>query len=128
MNALWLRCVARRRQARPHPGLDANYYKLYWASMQAIQRVTETKMGAAGFTNLAFANNVPGRLRGLGGHPGQPHVLPQHGLPLPALRQGPVVRADGRSAAGEPGRGNAPDPFRRKHDLSNCSLQGVLKD
>jgi hypothetical protein len=27
--------------------------------MQAIQRVTEPKTGAAGFENLAFANNVP---------------------------------------------------------------------
>lgn len=38
---------------------DSAYYSLFWSSMQAIQRVTESKMAAAGFQNLAFANNVP---------------------------------------------------------------------
>jgi hypothetical protein len=38
---------------------DINYYTLFWDSMTAIQRVTDEKTGKAGFTNLAFAGNVP---------------------------------------------------------------------
>jgi hypothetical protein len=58
MNTVFLRCT----RGNDHPDLivaDSAYYNLFWASMQAIQRVTETKTAAAGFQNLAFANNVP---------------------------------------------------------------------
>jgi hypothetical protein len=58
MNTVHLRCT----RGNDKPDLivaDANYYNLFWSSMQAIQRVTETKTATAGFTNLAFANNVP---------------------------------------------------------------------
>lgn len=33
---------------------DNNYYRAYWESLQAIQRVTNTKMAEAGFENLKF--------------------------------------------------------------------------
>jgi hypothetical protein len=58
MNTVFLRCS----RGNDKPDLiiaDALYYALFWGSMQAIQRVTETKTAAAGFSNLAFANNVP---------------------------------------------------------------------
>lgn len=58
MNTVFLRCT----RGNDKPDLivaDANYYQLFWSSMQTIQRVTESKMAAAGFQNLAFANNVP---------------------------------------------------------------------
>lgn len=38
---------------------DKNYYKLFWESMQAIQRVTSAADGVAGFESLSYANNVP---------------------------------------------------------------------
>jgi hypothetical protein len=38
---------------------DKAYYKLFWESMQAIQRVTSTEKGVAGFESLSYANNVP---------------------------------------------------------------------
>lgn len=58
MNTMFLRC--QRGDDKTNLIIaDVNYYGLYWASLQAIQRVTETKMAAAGFTNLAYANNVP---------------------------------------------------------------------
>jgi hypothetical protein len=38
---------------------DKAYYKLFWESMQAIQRVTSTEKAVAGFESLAYANNVP---------------------------------------------------------------------
>jgi hypothetical protein len=58
MNTMFLRCQ-RGDDKTTLIVADVNYYGLYWASLQAIQRVTETKMAAAGFTNLAYANNVP---------------------------------------------------------------------
>ena len=38
---------------------DKAYYKLFWESLQAIQRVTSTDKAVAGFESLAYANNVP---------------------------------------------------------------------
>ena len=34
---------------------DANYYKLFWGSLQAIQRITDSKMAEAGFQSVKFA-------------------------------------------------------------------------
>lgn len=42
-----------------HPDLivaDNNYFKAYWESLQQIQRLTNTKLGEAGFQNLKFMN------------------------------------------------------------------------
>lgn len=58
MNTMFLRCQ-RGDDKTNLIVADVNYYGLFWASLQAIQRVTETKMATAGFTNLAYANNVP---------------------------------------------------------------------
>jgi hypothetical protein len=58
MNTTFLRCV----RGNDKPDLiiaDSAYYSLFWASMQAIQRVTDEKTAKAGFQNLAFAGNVP---------------------------------------------------------------------
>ncbi len=38
---------------------DNNYYKLFWQSMIAIQRVASDSKATAGFSSLAFANNIP---------------------------------------------------------------------
>lgn len=58
MNEVFLRCS--RGDDKPDLIVASRtYYKLFWSSMQSIQRVTESKMGSAGFQNLAFANNVP---------------------------------------------------------------------
>jgi hypothetical protein len=35
---------------------DTNYYQFYWASLQAIQRITSSEMGEAGFTSLKYMN------------------------------------------------------------------------
>lgn len=40
-----------------HPDLivsDNSYYKLYWESLQQVQRITNTKLAEAGFQNLKF--------------------------------------------------------------------------
>lgn len=56
MDELYLRCS----RGNDHPDLilaDNNYYKAYWQSLQAIQRITSTELGEAGFMNLKFMNS-----------------------------------------------------------------------
>lgn len=46
-------------RGRDRPDLivaDNNYYGLFWASLQTIQRVTSDKMATAGFTSLKFVD------------------------------------------------------------------------
>lgn len=53
MNTLYLNCSANRDR----PDLivaDNTYFRYYWESLQAIQRIQNEKMGAAGFDNLKF--------------------------------------------------------------------------
>lgn len=54
MNGMYLRCI----RGSDHPDLilaDSVYYKHYWASLQAIQRITDSKMADAGFQSIKFA-------------------------------------------------------------------------
>lgn len=53
MNQLYLLCS----RNRDHPDLivaDNLYFRYYWESLQAIQRITNEKMAAAGYENLRF--------------------------------------------------------------------------
>lgn len=53
MNSLWVQLV--RGTDRPDLIVaDDNYYKLYLASLQSIQRIASDKMAQAGFTSLKF--------------------------------------------------------------------------
>jgi hypothetical protein len=53
MNRVWLQVV--RGTDRPDLIIaDNNYYRLYWESLQAIQRITSTDMAEAGFSSLKF--------------------------------------------------------------------------
>ena len=55
MNRLWL--AQTRSGDRPDLIIADNiYFRLYWESLQAIQRVTTSKMGEAGFDSLKFMN------------------------------------------------------------------------
>lgn len=55
MNRLYLRCS--RGPDRPDLILaDQLYYALFWASLQANQRFTDSKMANAGFNTVKFAN------------------------------------------------------------------------
>lgn len=54
MNALYLECT--RGSDKPDLIMaDAAYYKLFWGSLQAIQRITDSKMAEAGFQSIKFA-------------------------------------------------------------------------
>lgn len=58
MNRLYLRCV----NGDEKPDIivsDKNYYELYWASLQAIQRVAREDRAGFGFQELVYAGNVP---------------------------------------------------------------------
>jgi hypothetical protein len=53
MNTLFLNCS--RGPDRPDLFVaDNTYFRYYWESLQAIQRVTNEKMAAAGYENLKF--------------------------------------------------------------------------
>lgn len=55
MNAIYLACS----RGTDYPDLfiaDNNYFNFYWSSLQSIQRITDTKLGQAGFTNLKYMN------------------------------------------------------------------------
>jgi len=54
MNSMYLECT--RGADKPDLILaDSVYYKLFWSSLQAIQRVTDSKMANAGFESVKFA-------------------------------------------------------------------------
>ena len=54
MNAIYLECC--RGSDKPDLVMaDANYYKLFWASLQAIQRISDSKTANAGFQTVKFA-------------------------------------------------------------------------
>lgn len=53
MNTLWLQCM-RNNDKTDLIMADNNFYQFYWESLQAIQRITNSEMGEAGFTNLEF--------------------------------------------------------------------------
>jgi hypothetical protein len=56
MNALALQLV-RGTDKTDLIVMDSNYYGKYLASLQAIQRITSTEMGGAGFTSLMYYGN-----------------------------------------------------------------------
>jgi len=55
MNTLYL-SLCRNRDKPDLIVADNTYFNYYWSSLQAIQRITDEKLGAAGFTNLKFMN------------------------------------------------------------------------
>lgn len=53
MNALWLKCC--RGTDKPDIILaDDNFFRLYWQSLQSIQRITSADKGMAGFQTLQY--------------------------------------------------------------------------
>lgn len=53
MDEIQLRCT--RGMDKPNMYIaDKNYYKLYWQSLQTIQRITDSSKGSAGFKSLDF--------------------------------------------------------------------------
>ena len=53
MNTLYLNC-SRNRDMPDLIVADNTYFRFYWESLQAIQRITNSKLAEAGFENLRF--------------------------------------------------------------------------
>jgi hypothetical protein len=53
LNTAWLDTIRNKDKPDLIP-MDAIWFKAYWASLQAIQRITNGDLGEAGFMNLKF--------------------------------------------------------------------------
>lgn len=53
MNTLYMRTM-RQSDKTDLVVADTNYYQFYWSSLQAIQRIASTDLGAAGFDSLKY--------------------------------------------------------------------------
>ena len=73
MNSLYL-SLARNRDVPDLIVADNTYYGYYWKSLQAIQRVTDEKMAAAGFQTLKFLGSDVVYDGGLGGDAPSAHM------------------------------------------------------
>lgn len=128
MNRLWLQCV-RGTDAPDLILADNNYFRLYWESLQAIQRITGTETGMAGFQTLKYMTADVVFDGGQGGNCPANHMyyLNTDYLFYRPHRDRNMVPLD-------------PDRFSVNQDAmvkligwagnmtaSNCKLQGVLK-
>jgi len=129
MNRVWLQLV--RGTDRPDLIIaDNNYYRLYWESLQAIQRITSDEMAQAGFQSLKFMDADVVFDGGYGGAAPTNHMyfLNTNYIYLRPHKDRNMVPLD-------------PDRFSVNQDamvkltawagnmtLSNAFLQGVLKD
>jgi hypothetical protein len=128
MNRLWVNCL--RGNDKPDLILsDNNYYLLYLASLQSIQRITSDKMASAGFTSLKYMDADVVLDGGIGGNCPTNHMyfLNTDYIHYRPHRDRNMVPLD-------------PDRFSTNQDamvkligwagnmtLSNAKLQGVLK-
>ncbi len=129
MNEVFLRCT--RGDDKPDMILaDRTKYKFFWSSMQAIQRVTSdgNSKADAGFTSLAFANNVPVYYEDSTGIPsGNMYFLNTDYI---FLRYAPDRLFEAAEAV-RPVNQDAETVvihFAGNMTCSNCSLQGVMKE
>lgn len=129
MNRVWLQLV--RGTDRPDLIVaDNNYFRLYWESLQAIQRITSDGMAQAGFSSLKFMDADVVFDGGYGGNAPTNHMyfLNTNYLHLRPHKDRNMVPLD-------------PDRFSVNQDamvkltawagnmtLSNAFLQGVLFD
>jgi len=129
MNTVYLN-VTRNNEAPDMIVADNNYYGFYWASLQNIQRITNPKLGEAGFQNLKYMGADVVFDGGLGGNCPSNHMyfLNTDYLSYRPHKDRNMVPLD-------------PDRFSTNQDamvkiigwagnmcLSNAQLQGVLKD
>lgn len=129
MNRVWLQLV--RGTDRPDLIIaDNNYFRLYWESLQAIQRITSDDMASAGFSSLKFMDADVVFDGGYGGNAPTNHMyfLNTNYIHFRPHKDRNMVPLD-------------PDRFSVNQDamvkltawagnmtLSNAFLQGVLKD
>lgn len=127
MNALWLRCV----RGADKPDLivaDNTYFGFYWASLQAIQRITSSDEGQAGFSSLKFMNADVVFDGGIGGGAPSNHM---YFLNTDYIKYRPHAKRNMVPIGGERMSTNQDAMvkligFAGNLTLSNAMLQGVL--
>ncbi len=129
MNRVYLN-ISRNRD---HPDLivaDNNYFEFYWASLQSIQRITNTKLGEAGFRNLKFMDADVVFDGGLNGNAPSNHM---YFLNSKYIHYRPHSDRNMVPIGGDRMNANQDAIVRLvawagNMTLSNGSLQGILKD
>lgn len=129
MNQLWLRCS----RGTDHTDLilaDNNYYNFYWSSLQAIQRIASSEMGAAGFSqSLKYMDADVVFDGGIGGGCPSNHMYFINSNYLhfrPHKDRNMVPLNPDRFAVNQDAMVKL-IAFAGNLTASNCSLQGVLK-
>jgi hypothetical protein len=130
MNQLWLRCV--RGADKPDIIVaDNNYFQLYWASLQAIQRITksESDVAGAGFTSLDYMGATVVYDGGYGGGSPVNHMYFLNSKYIffrPHRRRNFVPIGDPRQSTNQDASVRLVG-WAGQMTLSNAFLQGVLK-
>jgi hypothetical protein len=127
MNEMFLRC-SRGNDKTDLIVADKNYYKAFWSSMQAIQRVTESKMAKAGFDNLAFANNVPVVYEDSTGMPSNHMYFLNTDFLKLRYAKGRLFEPTDKVRMPNQDANTVLILFAGNLVCSNCARQGVLKD
>lgn len=126
MNTLYLRCS--RGTDRPDLIVaDNTYYQFYWNSLQAIQRISQTDTGEAGYANLKFMGADVVFDGGVGGACPTNHMyfLNTKYLHFRPHAQRNFVPLDSKESVNQDAVVK-PIVFMGNMTLSNAFLQGVL--
>lgn len=126
MNTLYLRCS--RGTDRPDLIIaDNTYYQFYWNSLQAIQRISQTDTGEAGYANLKFMGADVVFDGGVGGACPTNHMyfLNTKYLHFRPHAQRNFVPLDSKESVNQDAVVK-PIVFMGNMTLSNAFLQGVL--
>ncbi len=126
MNTLYLRCS--RGSDRPDFIVaDNTYYQFYWNSLQAIQRISQTDTGEAGYANLKFMGADVVFDGGYGGACPTNHMyfLNTQYIHFRPHSQRNFVALEGKESVNQDAMVK-PLVFMGNMTLSNAFLQGVL--
>jgi hypothetical protein len=129
MNTMYLRCS----RGTDHTDLiiaDNNYYKAYWESLQAMQRVGDAKMAEAGFQTIKYMGADVVFDGGYGGSAPSNHMYflnTDYIFWRPHRDRNMVPLNPDRFAVNQDAMVKL-IAFAGNMTTSNCFLQGVLKD
>lgn len=127
MNKLYLSLV--RNADRPDLVVaDNTYFTYYWESLQAIQRITNTNMATAGFTNLKYLDMDVVYDGGFGGSAPSEHMWmlnTRHLFFRPHSQRNVVLLPGERMTVNQDGHVRF-IAFAGNMAMDNASLQGVI--
>ncbi len=129
MNRIYLKSV--RQSEKPDLIVaDDNYYRLYWESLQAMQRITSDEMAQAGFQTIKFMGADVVFDGGQGGYCPANHMyfLNTNYIHLRPHRDRNMVQIGGERASVNQDAIVKLLAWAGNMTLSNAALQAVLKD